>query len=400
MLSDAFATAQGGPKIVDFSTHLTGPIASSLLREMGAAVIKVERPGPGDGNRKHGPMISGVGKFHAGLNPGARSLSISTKSPHWPEVVAACAQWADAVIVGGRPQVLRARGMDFASLRKVSPNLVYCSITGYGESGPWEKFPAHGINPDAFAGLVPINWHEGMPAIGGGYLSAGTPLAGVFAALGILGALLRREKGQPAEYVSVSLWGAAMWWNWRDLNLLANTGQARNDYQNLGSRYAVYPTSDVRAIIICPVERAFWERFCHAADLPQLATVGDWTNNTFYGHESERAIIAAAMRKHPMQYWITKLTDADVPFAPCLTAQEAMDSAQSQATGVMRHVDIKGQDSPIVASPVRLSPDDSRVAMPAHFDSPPDLGEHNAQILRDIGLDHLAEDPAVLDPSA
>src|SRR5579871_5515769 len=154
---------QGRPRIVDFSTHLSGPIASYLLRDLGADVIKVENPVTGDGLRDLKPLIRSTGKFHAGVNAGARSLAISTRSEHWPTVVAACAVWADAVIVGSRPVDARRRGLDFATLRAANPRLVYCSISGYGPVGPWAGVPAHGQNVDARAGLLPVEWQNGMP---------------------------------------------------------------------------------------------------------------------------------------------------------------------------------------------------------------------------------------------
>jgi alpha-methylacyl-CoA racemase len=128
------------PRILDFSTHLSGPIASCLLRDLGAEVIKVENPRTGDGLRDLLPRIATTGKYHAGLNAGARSLAISTRSEHWSGVVAACAGWADAVTVGSRPVDARKRGLDFATLRAANPELVYCSVSGHGAAGPWTAF--------------------------------------------------------------------------------------------------------------------------------------------------------------------------------------------------------------------------------------------------------------------
>src|ERR1700749_5076919 len=119
-------------RIADFSTHLSGPMASHLLAEAGADVIKVEHPVFGDGNRGMSPKIAGTGDFHIGLNSGARSLALSSRSPHWHDVIAACARWADAVIVGSRPVDARRRGLDFASIAAANPSIVYCSVSGYG----------------------------------------------------------------------------------------------------------------------------------------------------------------------------------------------------------------------------------------------------------------------------
>ena len=171
-------TKEPYPRIVDFSTHMSGPIASHLLAELGADVIKIERPGVGDGNRGDHPTIFGEGMFHLALNSGARSLAISTRSPHWSAVVEACASWADAVIIGTRPSAARRRGLDFASMHKVNPEIVYCLISGYGETGPWKDYSAHGQTIDAFAGRAAYEWRDGLPVTPEGWRSTGSTLLG------------------------------------------------------------------------------------------------------------------------------------------------------------------------------------------------------------------------------
>jgi len=381
----------GRPHVVDFSTHLSGPIASYLLRDLGAEVIKVENPKTGDGLRDLLPRIATTGKYHAGINAGARSLAISTRSPHWGEVVAACARWADVVIVGSRPSDARKRGLDFATLRTANPELIYCSVSGYGATGPWAAVPAHGQNVDARAGLLPIEWRDGQPVTPSGWRSSGTLLAGVFAALGITGALYRRAIGGPGEYVSTSLWSAAMWSNWRDLNLLANNGVPGDDYQNFGSRYCMYATSDERAILVCPIEQKFWQRFCKALDLPAgWAERGDWSkSHADYGYMDERPQISETMRTRTLDEWCALFEEIDLPFAPVLSAAEAMNSEQAAANQLMRRIDVGGQPVDVVASAVRLAPDDTSQVPLRDLGHPPDLGANNDEILAEIGLSGL-----------
>ena len=131
-------------QIVDFSTHMSGPLASHLLMEMGADVIKVEHPIQGDGNRGNEPQILGVSDLNLALNSGARSLTVSTRSPHWAEVVAGVTAWADAVIIGSRPKDAVRRGLDYHTLVQANSELVYCVISGFGLAGPWSEYKAHG----------------------------------------------------------------------------------------------------------------------------------------------------------------------------------------------------------------------------------------------------------------
>ena len=135
-------TSEPTLRIVDFSTHLSGPMASHLLCELGADVIKVENPRTGDGNRGIFDVGAGMGMMHLALNSGARSLTVDRRSEQWPTVVAACARWADAVVVGARPVDARRRGIDFETLRAHNPELIYCSISGFGDHGPWVDLTA------------------------------------------------------------------------------------------------------------------------------------------------------------------------------------------------------------------------------------------------------------------
>src|ERR1700754_984894 len=136
-------------RIVDFSTHLSGPLASHLLTELGADVVKVENPRNGDGNRGNVPLIRGAGMMHLALNSGARSLAVDRRSDDWDATLAAAAGWADAVLVGSRPKDARKRGMDFETLAKANPELIYVSLSGFGDQGPWKDYTAHGQTIDA-----------------------------------------------------------------------------------------------------------------------------------------------------------------------------------------------------------------------------------------------------------
>jgi crotonobetainyl-CoA:carnitine CoA-transferase CaiB-like acyl-CoA transferase len=363
---------------------------------MGATVIKVENPSTGDGNRDAFD-VGGIGLMHLALNAGARSLAVDRRSPDWPRIVAACAAWADAVVVGTRPSDARRRGMDFLTMREANPGIVYCSVSGYGDEGPWRDQTAHGQTIDAFAGLVPVVPGDVQPQTRAGWRTAGTTLGGVFAAVGILNALYRRARGAAhAQYLSVSLWQAAMWWSWRDLTSIANTGEPWVDYGDLGSRYGLYTTADDRTLLVAPVEQRFWTAFCELAGLPdEVAARGDWTGSGMeFGvgdaYAQERVQIAGRVRTRPLDAWIGLLQKADIPFAPVLTLAEAIDNDHARANGLMRATRVGGRDFSVPASPVRLAAEDERLVAPGPLSSPPGIGEHNDEILRELGLADLA----------
>ncbi|HEY1831824.1 MAG TPA: CaiB/BaiF CoA-transferase family protein [Acidimicrobiales bacterium] len=380
-------TRTSTPRIVDFSTHLSGPLASQLLAEMGADVVKVEPPRVGDGNRGLEPFIGGRGMFHLATSSGTRSLEISTRSPHWGSVVAAAAQWADAVIVGTRPADAVARKLDFASMAELNPRLVYCLISGFGESGPWKDYLAHGQTIDALAGAVHLQWEDGLPTTAPGWRSAGAPLAGVFGALGVMSGLARQEREGCPQHVSISLWASALWWQWRDANCLVNLGEPWQEYRDLGSRYSMYPTSDRRAILVAPIEEKFWKRFCNLLELPaEWIERGSWAKSGMEfgrggGHADEKAVIAAAMRSRPLAEWWQLLSNAEVPFAPVLTLEEALTSDHAEAERIMSRTTVGETSAQMVSSPIRFADEADRT-----LSSPPELGQDSASVLADFGL--------------
>ena len=212
-----------------------------------------------------------------------------------------------------------------------------------------------------------------MPLTPEGWMSSGTVLAGVMGAFGVMAALYRRSLGGPGEYVTTSLWSAAMWWNWRDHNREANGLSPSGRYGAAGSRYAMYPTKDDRAIVVCPIERRFWQRFCDALGLGlEWAGRGTWSEtHTDFGYEDERLIIAAVTRERTLEEWIPVLNRAEIPSAPVLTRTEAAESEHSIANHMMRPVRVAGHDARVVGSPVRIFADDrERVDIPGPADAP------------------------------
>lgn len=379
-------------RIVDFSTHLSGPLASHLLAELGADVIKVEHPIQGDGNRGNEPKFHGVSDLHVALNSGTRSLAISTRSEHWERVTGALASWSDAVIVGSRPLDAARRGLDYASLLKSNDQIVYCLVSGFGISGPWASFKAHGQTMDALAGRVDIEWADGQPQTVKGWRSAGAPLAGVFGALGVLAGITRRDRGGGPQFVHASIWDSAMWWNWRDVNSIVNTQESWHEYQSLGSRYAMYATSDQRALLLCPLERPFWQRFCDLASLPnEYRERGNWEHSMDFGYEDETPVIAAAVATRSLDDWVTDLTAAEVPFAPILTLEEAINSEHAEVAGLLRGTLLPDGRAMIASSPVRVHSDEqsAQAGDLEDLSPPPDLGAHSEEILDLLDLADL-----------
>lgn len=377
------------PKVADFSTHFSGPMASRLLSDLGADVVKIENPRIGDGNRSLSPYLRGTGLMHAALNAGARSLAVDRRSSHWPEVVAAAAKWADVVLVGARPSDARRLGIDFESVHRSNPEAVYCLISGYGDTGPWQDLTAHGQTMDAMAGLVPVEWEGDVPHTPAGWRSSGTTLAGINAALGVSYALYQRASGFDGPlHVHVSVWGSAMFWSWRDITCLANLGEPWNEYRDLGSRYSMYGTADRRTLLLAPVEQKFWEAFCDVAGLPELRSSGDWSRGPDFGrgpqYADERNVLRKRVAESTLAEWRQKLEGTSIPFAPVLTLGEALESEHAAVNEVMVPTALGNRPVLVPAAPVWIGEGPRSQPTP-----PPTIGEQTDSVLEQIGLGHL-----------
>lgn len=377
-------------RILDLSTHWSGSVASRHLAHLGADVVKLENPRLGDGNRGLAPFIAGEGLSHVVLNAGKRSVTLERKSPKWEELLSRCARWADVVIVGSPPAVAAARGLDFAAFVARNDQIVYCNISAYGETGPWADYPLHGLNADVVAGLVPVQLVDGLPAPRADYRSVGTTLAGIHAALGIMEALRRRDQGAGAQQVFASVWESSMFWQWRDLTSALSLGVPHPPYADLGSRYALYPTRDARTILVCPIERKFWEAFCDLLQLPpEWKSRGSWDKSGMdhgAGRSDERLAIAERVREHPLDHWLTVFSRAGIPFSPLYTAGEAARTPHADAVGVTASTRVHGQDVSIPNIPIHIGRvDEPGVACgPSTIPSPPGLGEHTDQFFAEL----------------
>jgi crotonobetainyl-CoA:carnitine CoA-transferase CaiB-like acyl-CoA transferase len=376
-------------KVADFSTHLSGPTASLFLRAAGAEVVKIENPRFGDGNRwmDSSPQVGGGSIYHHAINWGAKSIAVDPQSDAWPEWVRALTQWADVVIVGGRPSDASRLGLDADTVQGINDQIIYCHISGYGDRGPWLERTAHGQNPDALAGLVDVM----RTASGGfepvGWRPAGTSFAGVCAALGILGALYHREvTGHPLT-VRTSLWEAALWWNWRELTAQATVGEKWGVVKDFGSRYAIYRTADDRPILLAPIEQKFWEAFCDAAGLTDLRYRGDWSTRYDFGsaerESAERTQIAEIIAAKTLDEWISILEETRVPFCEVLEASRVLETEQLRSIEML--VEIPGTDFVALRPPVRLTGDETLEAIAARRRLP-GLGEHTEEFRRRLGL--------------
>ena len=262
-----------GIKVLDFSTLLPGPLATLFLAETGAEVIKVERPGIGDEMRYKSPEIEGTNVSFALLNRGKKSIEIDLKDKKSFKKIYPILKKTDVIVEQFRPGVMKRLNLDYQSIKKINPKIIYVSISGYGQDGPKSQIAGHDLNYISTTGLLSLSMgHKENPVVppaliadigGGSYPTL----------INILLALRKRDLENKGSYIDVSMSeGLFPFMFWGLAKGFSNNGWPSNsDYYLSGGspRYNIYKTKDEGFIAAAPIEDRFWEKFCKAIDLPK-----------------------------------------------------------------------------------------------------------------------------------
>jgi CoA:oxalate CoA-transferase len=345
----ASAAPLEGVKVVDFSELLPGPFLTQNLAELGARVIKIERPPHGD-NARH----LGKGAF-AAVNRGKQSLLVDLKDASQQDRVHRLIASADVLVESYRPGVMARLGLDAASLCKTYPRLIYVSLSGYGQSGPWADLPGHDINYLAAAGVLAVS---GAPA-GGPAQTFGLPVAdlcgAMYAMSATLAALFQRHHTGRGQHLDVALADCALHWMNPRLGAYredaASTLQELRDSTLVKPAYGAFRCSDGNYVSIAALEDHFWVRLCAALDLAPFDGEG------YRGHKARKAAadqinlrIAQAVESMPAHEVFELLRRHDVPTAPVVPP----DALSAQPHFVSRGRFTSGDSMPLVRFPVPM----------------------------------------------
>jgi len=375
----------GHVRVLELSRVLAGPWAAQTLADLGADVVKVERPGAGDDTRSWGPPWAGEeSAYFLSTNRGKRSVTIDFERPEGQELVRRLASQADVVIENFKVGGLKKYGLDFDSLHALNPRLVYCSVTGFGQDGPYAARAGYDFMIQGMGGLMSITGQpDGEP--GGGPVKVGVAVTdvftGLYAAIGIMGALAHRDRTGVGQWVNLALLDV-------QVAVLANQGMnylvSGNAPKRLGNAhpnivpYQAFPTRDGHLILAVGNDGQFG-RFCTAAGRPELATDARFaTNPQRVAHRKELvAILEEVIRTRDTADWLAALEPLGVPCGPINDLAAVFADPHVQARGLRQELQhAKAGTVPTVASPIRYS------ATPIeHTLAPPPLGAHTDEVL-------------------
>ncbi|HKB82105.1 MAG TPA: CaiB/BaiF CoA-transferase family protein [Burkholderiales bacterium] len=367
-----------GIRVLDLTRLLPGPVCTLHLADLGADVIKIEDTGAGDYARTLGAAPGKTAPVFAAINRNKRAMRLDLKKREGVEVFLKLARDADAVVEGFRPGVVDRLGVGYAACCEVNPRIVYCAISGYGQTGPYHDIAGHDVNYCGYAGFIDQvgNAHEdpAIPNIQIADILGG----GVVPAMGILAALLDAQRSGKGRYVDVAMTEGVLAHNLQALAAVALTGKAHpRGADFLSGRepcYSVYRTADGRYMAVGALEWKFWERVCDVFARPDLKDC-HWekrTRDAKWGKEQTAAIFASK----PQAHWTTKFAGVDCCVTPVLSLEESFSDPQILARDMVSHAGGTVQFAP----PLKMSEYEFAVERPA-----PDAGQHTDEILQEAG---------------
>ncbi|UHQ96206.1 CaiB/BaiF CoA transferase family protein [Natrinema halophilum] len=369
-------------RVVDLTRLLPGPYATQLLSDMGAEVIKIEDPDLGDYARFIEPKVADdVGAVFSAINRGKKSVTINLKDEGGLEAFYKIVADADAVIEQFRPGVAARLGVDYESVRIHNPDIVYCSLSGYGQDGNYRDRVGHDLNYASMAGLIDMTRDsEGSKPEIPGFL-IGDIAGGTFTALSMVSALLSRElnKGD-SNYIDLSITDTLLSFSHAVAPLALNGDQPRPGRTELTGKfpcYDVYETADGRYLSIGALEPKFWRTLCE--ELGQEELIERHRAEDEATRVAVRERLAETFRSKTLEEWKSRLAQKEVMFAPVQTISEAVTDDHVRSRGIVR--DANGL-IPRIGYPAKV-----RHGLQQTDESVPEMGEHTEEVLEEAGID-------------
>ena len=375
-----------GLKVIDCTQILAGPFCTMMLGDMGAEIIKVEKPNGGDDIRRFGPpFIDGESAAFLMINRNKKSIALNMKDPKGLKILTDLIKTADVFIQNFRPGSLEKMGLGFDDvISKINPKIIYCSISGFGTTGPYKDRPGFDLIAQGMSALMSLT---GTP--NGDPVKIGVPIcdlnAGSYAAMGILAAYIKRLKTNKGQFVETSLlesglsytiWESGIYFATQEIS--AQSGTAHR----LSAPYQAFKTND-GYINIGAANQANWEKLCHAINKPEFITTEEYLDNSSR-MENINQLVTLLNKEFELKTtseWVEILISAGVPCGPILNMHE-----------VLNHEQIKDRETVIdlnhtklgkiqnLSFPIKFSDNPQSLKLP-----PPLLGEHNNVILKELG---------------
>jgi crotonobetainyl-CoA:carnitine CoA-transferase CaiB-like acyl-CoA transferase len=375
--------ALDGVRVLALETSLSGPHATKILADMGAEVIKVEKPGTGDVIRTWDTAVKGLSSGTVWVIANKRSFAIDVKQKAALDILKRLAARSDVFLENFAPGVAERMGLGAKELTEANPRLIYCSLSGYGQDGPYRDVKAYDVLIQGESGMIATTGYPDAPAKVG--VSMTDLCSSMYAAVGILLALYQREKTGKGQVIDISMFESAAAWLGYFPHHFWHRGE---EPVRLGLRhqyitpYGPYLAGDGKYVGVACASQADWEIFCRdVIRRPELLQDACFktTEARRKNRDALEEIIVACFREHPSEEWLKRLEAARLPYGSVNGVAEVLSHPQMIARNMIREIDSPVGRVPVMATPLHLS--DS----PQRLDPVPELGGDNEAILRELG---------------
>ncbi|MSP94512.1 MAG: CoA transferase [Alphaproteobacteria bacterium] len=372
-----------GVRVLALETSLSGPHATKILADMGAEVIKIERPGAGDVIRGWDKAVKGLSSGIVWIGANKKSFAIDVKKPAAREILQRLAAKSDVVLENFAPGAAERMGLGAKELREANPRLIYCSLSGYGQDGPYRDKKAYDALIQGEAGLMMTTGYEDAPARMG--VSVTDLISSMYAAVGILTALYQREQTGEGQTVDISMFETASSWLGYFPHHYWHHGEEPKRYgmrHQYITPYGHYLASDGKYFGLAVASPADWDVFCHRViERPDLFSDPRFLDTPARRKNREELdeILIAIFKTKPTEEWLVRLDKVRLPHGLMNGVGEVLEHPQMKARNMIREIDSPVGPIPVMASPLHLS------ASPDRLDPMPALGEDTQSVLKGIG---------------
>lgn len=376
-----------GVRVLEFGQIAAGPFTGSLLADLGADVVKVERPGGGDGMREWPPQTANAGgvtfsENFASVNRNKRSIALDIKDEADREALHELCRHADVVVENFRPGVMARNGFDYEQLANLNPGLIFCSISGYGQTGPYAGKGAFDVTIQAMSGLMSVTGEEH-----GGPVKCGVPVgdfcAGLYAAYAIVAALLKRQQTGRGTCIDCSMLGSLIGVAALQTSEYFGTGCSGRRMGSAHPRnapYQAFKASDGYFVIAAGNDK-LWREVCAAVGQPQLAERSEFQSQLLRARNQDELteILEATFCTETAAYWLAEMERRGVPASPINSYADVLQDPQVEHMGLIKELELpNGVKTRTTGFPISMTGFDFSIRRP-----PPGLGEHTEEVLNE-----------------
>ena len=368
--------------VLDFTRVLAGPYCAMILANLGAKIVKVEKPDTGDDSRSFGPYKNGQSAYFVSLNRGKKSIAIDLKKPEGKQIIKELTEVSDVVLENFRPGTMKKLGLSYDVLSKINPRVIYAAVSGFGHSGPYSERPAYDMIAQALGGIMSITGQPGGEPTRVGS-SIGDIIAGMFGAIGIISALYERVFTGKGQMVDVAMLDGQVAVLENAIARYAINGEVPGP---IGSRhpsitpFGGFKTKDSWVIIACG-NQAIWERFCQAVNRGDLLEVEEFKTNEkrTENYQKIKPVLDEITIQKTTEEWLKIFESASVPASAINTVDKLFSDPQVKARKMIIETEQPGMGKIYVAgNPIKLSTLTEEIVT----DPAPKIGEHTNEILQ------------------